>query len=213
MSVQMLHSLNPFFFFFFCKVIISGYNTRKKNLCHHTISCIKHASQATKPLRKSRLPYSLLPCFENWNTLHSCSHCLRAAQVNSCNSVFRRDNSPKPVGFSLHLCPFNLNSTCFGFVNWLCSLWPCYFLFVLHTWELILFLLDLHPVQYACRRCCYLICSCDASSSFHSPGNGHRAVWMEGGADSTQGMARTLFSIGHLWWSTSGGRVEVTCLL
>lgn len=118
--------------------------------------------------------------------MHSCSHCLRAARVYSCNSVFPRDNSPKPVGFSLHLCPFNLNSSCFQFVNWLCSLWPCYFLFLLHTWEPILFLLDLHPVQYACRRFCFLICRCDASSSFQSPSNSHRVVWKEGGGDSTR---------------------------
>lgn len=29
-----------------------------------------------------------------------------------------------------HLCPqslSSLNGACFGFVNWLCSLWPCYF--------------------------------------------------------------------------------------
>lgn len=138
-------------FVLFYKVIVSGYNIwkLKKSLndsCHRTVNCIMDASQATKLLRKSRLSYSLLPCCENWNTLHSCSHCLRAAQVSSCNSVFPKDNNPKPVGFSLHLCPFNLNSTCFGFVNWLCSLWPLFFLFTLHTWELILFPLDLHPV-------------------------------------------------------------------
>ena len=49
------------------KLIISGYDIKKKKswndlLCHHTVSCIMHASQATKLLRKSRLPYSLLPC-------------------------------------------------------------------------------------------------------------------------------------------------------
>lgn len=166
---------------------------KKYLLCHYTTRCIKHASQAAKPLRNSRLSHVLLPCYNNWNTLHSCSHCLRAAWVYSCNSVFPRDNSPKPVGFSLHLCPFNLNSSCFWFVNWLCSLWPCYFLFLLHTWEPVLFLLDLHPVQYSRQRFCYLICRCDASSSFQSPGNRHKAVWMEGGWDSTRSHGWDLF--------------------
>lgn len=46
-------TVKPFLFY---KVIISGYNIKKKSwnylLCHHTLSCIMGASQATKLLRK-----------------------------------------------------------------------------------------------------------------------------------------------------------------
>lgn len=134
----------------FYKLIISGYNIFLKGGITYYVTTPQVALWTLHRLlsfwENQGCPILLLPCCENWNTLHSCSHCLRAAQVNSCNSVFPKDNNPKPVGFSLHLCPFNLNSTCFGFVNWLCSLWPQFCLFTLHTWELILFLLDLHPV-------------------------------------------------------------------
>lgn len=169
-----------------------------------------HASQATKLFTKSRLSYSVCPCFDNWNTLHSCSHSLRAAQVNSCNSVFDKNNSPKPIGFNLLFCPFNLNTTCFGFVNWLCSLWPCYFPFTLHTWF------------YFCSTCLLYNIHADTVGISSAGVVFHLFIqrsWTwnlgqtEQGADSTQGIAGTAFSTGHLWWSTSGGRVEVTCLL
>lgn len=145
------------------------------------------SAKQKKKKEKPRLPCSPHPCFENWNILNSWGHCLSDAQVSSCNTVFPRDNSPNPVGFSLHSHTFNLNTICFWSFNWLCSLSPCYFLFVLHTWGPFLFLLNLlNPVKYASIRYCYLICRCNDLSSFDSTGNCHKNAWMEGrGTDST----------------------------
>lgn len=48
---------------------------------------------------------------------------------------------------------------------------------------------------------------------FIQPGRWRRDLWMGRGVDSTHGMDKTFLTVGHLWWSSSGGRVKVTCLL
>lgn len=127
---------------------------------------------------------------------------------NSCNSVFPRDNSPKPAGFSLHLCPFNLNTTCFGSVNWLCSLWPGYFLFAL-VGEFI----SAQPASRACRRYCYLICRCVIFFSFtrQLPQRCMDGWGVEQIPLRTQ--PPPCLAPDTCGWTLWEGRVKVTCLL
>lgn len=149
-------------------------------LCHHDISCIMNTSQATSlwenqgcPIHCSFVLRTEIPCI----LVHIVRQLPRSIDVIVC--------SPKiTVQILQDLAYISVHSTwvvLFGFVNWLCLLLAGYFMFTLHTLELILFLLDLPPVKYAYRHCCDLTCRCAASSSFHALDNGQQAGWMEWG--------------------------------